>query len=89
MDSAFVLLFRWPPVRPLVCPVYGAFACSSMAPRWVPGSSFVAQISPVSNDLHLLLQTTAKVLNDELDQMFQVWYPVFRRTDAKKEQKAA
>ena len=38
---------------------------------------------------HLLLQTRTKVLNGELDQTFQVWYPGFRKTDAKEGQKAA
>jgi len=38
---------------------------------------------------HLLLQTRTKVLNGELDQTFQVWYPGFRRTDVKDDHKAA
>lgn len=31
---------------------------------------------------HLLLQARTQVLNDELDQTFQRWYPNFRKTDA-------
>jgi hypothetical protein len=38
---------------------------------------------------HLLLQTRTKVLNGELDQTFQGWYPGFRRTDATEGQWAA
>jgi len=29
---------------------------------------------------HLLLQTRTKVLNDELEDSFRQWYPVFRPT---------
>jgi len=31
---------------------------------------------------HLLLQARIKVLNDELDQTFQRWYPNFWKADA-------
>jgi hypothetical protein len=27
---------------------------------------------------HLLLQTRTRVLNDELEELFQQWYPTFR-----------
>ena len=30
---------------------------------------------------HLLLQARIKVLNEELDQTFQRWYPGFRKVD--------
>jgi len=30
---------------------------------------------------HLLLQVRTKVLNEELDQTFQRWYPGFREAD--------
>ena len=38
---------------------------------------------------HLLLQMRTRVLNDDLDQMFQKWYPAFRQLYAGKEKKAA
>ena len=38
---------------------------------------------------HLLLQMRTKVLNDDLDRMFQKWYPAFRQLHAGKEKKAA
>ena len=38
---------------------------------------------------HLLLQMRTKVLNDDLDRMFQKWYPAFRQLHVGKEKKAA
>jgi hypothetical protein len=38
---------------------------------------------------HLLLQMRTKVLNDDLDQMFQKWHPAFRQPYAGEEKMAA
>ena len=38
---------------------------------------------------HLLLQMRTKVLNDDLDQMFQKWYPAFAQHDVQEHKMAA
>lgn len=39
--------------------------------------------------VHLLLQTRTRVLNDELEALFQEWYPAFRPTAASEASVAA
>ena len=38
---------------------------------------------------HLLLQMCTKVLNDDLDQMFQQWYPAFAQHNVQEHKMAA
>ncbi len=42
-----------------------------------------------SEGAHLLLQTRTKVLNEELDQLFQEWYPGLQKIGAEDVKQAA
>ena len=42
----------------------------------------VQQMQWTQQGAHWLLQTRTQVLNEELDQTFQRWYPGFRKADA-------
>jgi hypothetical protein len=59
--------------------------------NYVVGKRFVKkqQMQWKPRGAHLLLQMRTKVLNEELDQMFQQWYPNFRKTVAGESQKVA